>query len=186
MVCGDVNNPVGFSNHLVSDSWDDFISKLSWDYEVNDNTNIYLLYSEGFKSGTFQPDALNPAQADMVVLPETSTNYEFGVKGSGDRYQYSIAAFLMELDDVQTVNLVTAGASFLGLLSNIGTVETTGIEFEGTYLVNDNFLISGNFALIDAEMKNTPDPVDATIDISGHRPPGAPEWTSPRGRNSNP
>lgn len=175
--CGDEANPVGFSNLLLTENWDDYISKLSWDYEVNDNTNVYALYSEGFKSGTFQPDALNPQQAQLVVQPETSTNFEFGIKGASDRYRYGVTAYYMEIDDVQTVNLVPAGAAFVGLLSNIGKVESTGLEVEGAFLVTDNFLISGNFALIDAEMVNTPDPVDASIDISGERPPGAPEWT---------
>jgi iron complex outermembrane receptor protein len=176
--CGDADNIlVGFSDYLVSDDWDDYISKLSWDYSINDNLNFYALYSEGFKSGTFQPDALNPAQADLIVEPETSTNFEIGLKGGGDRYRYSITAFTMEIDDVQTVNLVTAGASFLGLMSNIGKVESTGLEVDGVFLLSDNFMLSGNFAIIDAEMKDTPDPADDTIDISGHRPPGAPEWT---------
>ena len=176
-ICASEADPVGFSDHLVSKSWDDYISKLSYTFNVSDTMNVYALYSEGFKSGTFQPDALNPAQADIPVNPETSTNFEVGLKGAGERFQYSVTAFYMELDDVQTVNLVPAGAAFVGLLSNIGQVETTGLEVDGTFLVTDNFLINGSFAIIDAEMKNTPDPVDDTIDISGHRPPGAPEWT---------
>ena len=69
-----------------------FISKLSWDFSINDNLNLYALYSEGFKSGTFQPDALNPAQADLIVEPETSTNFEIGLKGASARYRYSITA----------------------------------------------------------------------------------------------
>ena len=176
--CGDADNIlVGFSNYPVSDDWDDFISKLSWDFSINDNLNLYALYSEGFKSGTFQPDALNPAQADLIVEPETSTNFEVGLKGASDRYRYSITAFYMEVDDVQTVNLIRAGGSFLGLQSNIGKVESTGLELDGAFLIGDNFLLSGAVGIIDAEMKDTPDPADDTIDISGHRPPGAPEWT---------
>jgi iron complex outermembrane receptor protein len=176
--CGDADNIlVGFSDYKVSDEWSDYISKLSWSFSINDNLNIYALYSEGFKSGTFQPDALNPEQADLIVEPETSTNFEIGLKGSGDRYRYAITVYKMEVEDVQTVNLVTAGASFLGLMSNIGRVESTGLELEGVFLLSDNFLLSGNVGIIDAEMKDTPDPVDDTIDISGHRPPGAPEWT---------
>jgi iron complex outermembrane receptor protein len=176
-VCGSESNPAGFSDHPVSSSWDDYISKLSFDFEINDSMNVYALYSEGFKSGTFQPDALNPTQADMIVNPEDSTNFEIGLKGAAERFRYSVTAYYMEVDDVQTINLVPAGAAFLGLISNIGSVESTGLEVDGTFLVTDNFLISGNFALIDAEMKNTPDPVDSSIDISGMRPPGAPEWT---------
>ncbi len=176
--CGDPNNIlIGFSDYPVSDEWDDYISKLSWDFSINDNLNVYALYSEGFKSGTFQPDALNPAQADLIVEPETSTNFEIGLKGAGDRFRYSITAFNLEIDNVQTVNLIRAGGSFLGLMSNIGKVQSTGLEVDGVFLLSDNFKLSGNFGIIDAEMKDTPDPADDTIDISGHRPPGAPEWT---------
>jgi iron complex outermembrane receptor protein len=176
--CGDADNIlVGFSDYPVSDSWDDFISKLSWEYVINDNLNFFALYAEGFKSGMFQPDALNPEQADLIVEPEESTNFEFGWKGASDRYRYAITAYYMEIDNVQTVNLVRAGASFLGLQSNIGSVESLGLELEGTFLITDNFLLSGSVASIDAKMRNTPDPVDDSIDISGHRPPGAPEWT---------
>jgi iron complex outermembrane receptor protein len=176
--CGTADNIlIGFSDYPVSDEWDDYISKLSWSFSINDNFNVYALYSEGFKSGTFQPDALNPAQADLIVEPETSTNFEIGLKGSGDRYRYSITAYNMQIDDVQTVNLIRAGGSFLGLMSNIGQVDSTGLELDGAFMVTDNFMLTGNVGLIDAEMKDTPDPADDTIDISGHRPPGAPEWT---------
>ena len=182
--CGSEDDPLGFEDHPVSDSWDDFISKLSLTYAINDNTNIYGLYSEGFKSGTFQPDARNKASADIVVEPETSKNFEVGLKGSGERYRYAVTAFMMEVDGVQTINLVPVGAGFTGLISNVGRVESTGLELEGTFLVSDDFLFSGTLALIDAEMKDTLDP-SGTIDpatgeiydLQGHRPAGAPEWT---------
>ena len=182
-VCGSEANPAFFTNN-VSDSWDDFISKLSWDYAINDNLNVYALYSEGFKSGTFQPDALNSAQASVVVQPETSTNFEIGLKGGSDRYQFSVTTFFLEVDDVQTINLVPAGGAFVGLISNVGSVETLGLEADGTWLVSDNFLLRGNFAILDAEMKDTLDPTGAidpntgdVFDLSGERPAGAPEWT---------
>jgi len=175
-VCGSESNPAFFTN-TVSDSWDDYISKLSIDYEVHDNLNFYALYSEGFKSGTFQPDALNSAQALVVVEPETSTNWEFGFKGAGERFQYAITGFYLEVDDVQTINLVPAGGAFVGLISNVGSVETLGLELEGTFLVTDNFLFSANGASLNAEMRDTNDPSDPTLDISGQRPAGAPKWT---------
>ena len=111
------------------------------------------------------------------IEPETSTNFEIGLKGSGARYRYSVTVFNMQIDDVQTVNLIRAGGSFLGLMSNIGQVDSTGLELDGAFMVTDNFMLTGNVGIIDAEMKDTPDPADDTIDISGHRPPGAPEWT---------
>ena len=139
--------------------------------------NAYALYSEGFKSGACQPDARNMASAAVVVQPETSQNFELGLKGASERMRYSVIAFYLEAKDIQTINLVPVGAGFTGLISNVGAVETLGLEVDSTFLLGDNFLLSGNFALLDSELKYTPDPSDLMVDISGHRPPGAPEWT---------
>jgi len=113
--CGTADNPLRLDDFAQSRSWDDYISKLSVDYTLNDSTTIYGLYSEGFKSGTFQPDALNQDQARVEVNPETSTNFELGIKGEGERYRYSLTLFNLTVDDVQTINLVPAGAAFVGL-----------------------------------------------------------------------
>ncbi len=182
--CGSAANPLGFENHPVSDSWDDYISKLSVTFEINDTMNLYALYSEGFKSGTFQPDARNKASADIVVEPETSTNFEIGLKGAAERFRYAVTVYSLEVEDVQTINLVPVESGFTGLISNVGKVESTGLELEGTFLITDDFLLSGTVGLIDAEMKDTPDPTGAidpdtglVYDLSGHRPAGAPEYT---------
>jgi iron complex outermembrane receptor protein len=182
--CGSESSPLGFSDYPVSDSWDDYISKLSYSYEISDSMNVYALYSEGFKSGTFQPDARNRASADVVVEPETSQNFEVGLKGASERFRYAATAFYLEVEDVQTINLVPVGGGFTGLISNVGSVESLGLELEGTFLITDDFLISGTAAFIDAEMKDTLDPSGAIdpstgeiVDLEGHRPPGAPEYT---------
>lgn len=179
-----------------SESWNEYISKLSIDYALTDTMNGYVLYSEGFKSGAFQPDALNVEQASLVTQPEESTNYEIGLKGESGAYRYAITLFNIELEDVQTVNIVPVGdqGAFAGITSNIGEITTKGIEFDGAYAVTDNLTISGGFALMDSELGgNTPDPTgildpDTIVDIGGQlfgetlildgqRPGGAPEWT---------
>jgi iron complex outermembrane receptor protein len=182
--CGSESSPLGFTDYPVSDSWNDYISKLSLSYAISDSLNIYGLYSEGFKSGTFQPDARNKASADIVVQPETSRNFEIGLKGASERFRYAVTGFFLDVEDVQTINLVPVGGGFTGLISNVGSVESLGLEVEGTFLISDNFLLSGTAAFIDAEMKDTLDPsglIDPDtgniVDISGHRPPGAPEYT---------
>ncbi len=167
-------------------SWDDYISKLSLDYELTDTINTYFLYSEGFKSGAFQPDALNIEQARVITQPEESTNFEIGLKGQSNRYRYAVSLFDIELDDVQTVNQVDLGnGAFAGLISNIGNISTTGIEFEGAMAITPNLTLSGGFAYMDSEIGgNTPDP-EGLIDpntgtpfiLDGERPGGAPDWT---------
>ena len=176
-----------FNDFPISDSWDSYISKLSVDYELTDTINAYALYSEGFKSGAFQPDALNALQAAVVTEPEESTNLEIGFKGESSNYRYAITVFDITLDDVQTVNQVAIGTDglFAGLISNVGEITTTGIEFDGAIAVTDRLTISTGFALQDSEIGgNTPDPsglidpaTGQVISYDGLRPGGAPEWT---------
>lgn len=176
-VCGSRANPLGFSGEQVNDSWDEYISKLSFSYEINDSLNAYALYSEGFKSGTFQPDARSRTTVNIVVEPESSKNFEIGLKASTGRARYSVTLFQLDVDDVQTINLVPVGAGFTGLISNVGSISTSGIEADGTFIVNDNLLFGGNFAILDSELQDTLDPSGTGADLSGQRPPAAPDWT---------
>ena len=176
-----------FEDFPIQDSWSEYINKVSVDYALSDNVNAYVLYSEGFKSGAFQPDALNGDQAEVVVEPEDSTNIEIGLKGEADSYRFALTLFHVQLDDVQTVNQVAIGddGSFAGLISNVGRVTTTGIEFDTAVALTDSLTVSGGFALQESEIGgNTPDPgglidpaTGQVVSYDGLRPGGAPDWT---------
>lgn len=156
-ICGSKENPmgIGIPNQLnVSEGWDNFSPKVSVSWAVNDNNNLYFLYSEGFKSGGFQHDARN-AQSfyEAIVDPETVENYEVGWKGAYDSFRFAFTAFQMEQVDAQNSVLVPLpGGSYATDISNYGGIEMQGIEFEGTWLVSSNFLIGGNFAFYDGEL----------------------------------
>ena len=106
---------------------------------ISDTLNAYALFSEGFKSGAFQPDALNADQASVITEPEESTNFEIGLKGEGSYFRYAITLFDITLDDVQTVNQVAIGTdgAFAGLISNVGEVSTSGLEFDGAIALSE-------------------------------------------------
>ena len=213
-VCGAIAGPpnpaddicplLTFDDFPISDSWSASIYKLSLNHELSDTTNVYALYSEGFKSGAFQPDALNAEQASVVTEPEESINYEIGFKGESSSYRYALTFFDVTLDDVQTVNQVAIGDQglFAGLISNVGRISTTGVEFDGAFALSESLTLSLGFAVQDTEIGGgTPDPsglLDAnTVDLDsgfvgaangedliaeavsfdGLRPGGAPEWT---------
>ena len=196
-VCGAIPGPPNpaddvcplllFNDFPISDSWDSYISKLSVNYVISDTLNAYALFSEGFKSGAFQPDALNADQASVITEPEESTNFEIGLKGEGSYFRYAITLFDITLDDVQTVNQVAIGTdgAFAGLISNVGEVSTSGLEFDGAIALSERLTVSGGFALQDAEIGgNTPDPsglinpaTGQVVSFDGLRPGGAPDWT---------
>jgi iron complex outermembrane receptor protein len=155
--CGSEANPMGIgiaAPESLSSGWDDFSPKVSVSFSINDNMNVYALYSEGFKSGGFQHDARNlQSLHESIVLPENVENYEIGLKGSYDRVRFAITAFDMEQKDAQNSLLVPLpGGSYVTDVSNYGGIEMTGFEFEGTWLATDNLLIGGNAAFYDGEL----------------------------------
>lgn len=185
IVCGSQADPVGFDFVAVSDNWSDFTGRVSLQYRLNDDHMFYALWSQGFKSGGFQPDARTPEAAAVPFNPERSNNYEIGWKGKiNNRARIALTGFFLRNKGTQTVSLIPVGDGFTALISNVGAVETFGIEGEGTWLVSRNFRVGGTFALMDPELKNTILTVGIDIDgneifddLSGQRPEVAPRWT---------
>lgn len=154
--CGTEDNPVGF-DATVSDSWSDFSTKFSLSYALNDNNNIYALYSEGFKGGGFQQDARSENQLvepGFIVDRELATNVELGWKGSYDNLVFAITAFRQEQDDVQTGQLAAIGSSQVRLLFNANGIVNKGIEIEGTWAATDNLTLGGYVAKYNPEYKS--------------------------------
>lgn len=155
--CGSEGFPMGIGIDaplLISKSWDDFSMKASISYALTDNTNIYALYSEAFKSGGFHHDARDAGQFyESVLDPENVENFEIGLKGSTDRFRYAVTAFMMEQIDAQNSALVPLpGGSYITALANFGGIEQSGIEFEATWAATDNLLIGGNTAFYNGEL----------------------------------
>jgi len=150
--CGTPANPVGFDGE-VSESWSDFSPKVSLSYALNDVSNIYALYSEGFKAGGFQQDSRTLSNLGFVVDAEGATNLELGWKGSTDNLVWAVTLFDQEQTNVQTGNLVAIGSSQANLLVNTEGVENTGLEIEATWAATDNLTIGGSIAIYDPKFK---------------------------------
>ena len=149
-ICGSPTNTMGYTATGDQDK-DNFSGKVTLNYALNDNNNIYALYSEGFKAGGFQQDARHIAAFNIFIDPETVTNYEIGWKGSYDRAIFAVTAFQMEQRDTQVGNNIPVGSGNANLLVNAGGIDNTGLEFEGTFAITDNFTVGGSAALYDAE-----------------------------------
>ena len=152
--CGTAAAPMGFNQFLTRD-FDDFSSKVSLGYAVNDNNNIYFLYSEGFKAGGFQHDARSRTQLlSGLVDSETSSNIEVGWKGSYDNFLFAATLFQIEQENAQLNNLINVGTGFTTHVINADGVENTGFEFEATWAVTENLTIGGSLANYDPELVN--------------------------------
>jgi len=187
-ICGTAANPMGF-NAVANQSWDDFSGKVSLQYTVDDNSNVYFTYSEGYKAGGFQHDARNIDAFNLFIDPETMTNIEFGWKGSYERVLFAITVFRMEQKNSQVGNQVAVGAGNANMVFNAASIETAGLELEGTFAITDNFQVGGNVGFYNAKFGEGAttgavfDPDTGAIvpsgnDLTGQRPDHSPDLTS--------
>lgn len=182
--CGSAAAPVGFQTPVTTDdSWQNVSGKLSFSYELSDDKMAYLLLSQGYKTGGFQPEPVNPTAALISFDEETVDNFELGFKGDfGDSVRLNVSAFYTEYDDLQLFLFkTTPSGEFFQAAENAASVEIKGIEADFIWAATENLRFSGGLSLIDSEL------VDALIDtdsdgvaedFSGTRPDNTAKWTN--------
>jgi iron complex outermembrane receptor protein len=168
-----------------SDSWNEVTPRAVVRYELTDRSNIYASYSQGFKSGTYNP-SVNPSPsglANQPVDPEYVDAYELGFKTSQPGYRFSAAAFFSEYSDIQ-VNIQLA-PSILAY-QNAGSAEIYGVELEYATSLTDNFDMSAGLAwthgeyteFANAPISNGTNSPVVFGDVSGNTTTRTPELTA--------
>jgi len=127
--------------------------KLIWD--TSDDTMLYLSWSEGFKSGSFDFRANNKGlAADMASSfefdDEEASNIELGGKFvfAGGRFELNAAAFFTEFDNLQ-ISIFDGGLGFN--VGNAASAEVMGLEFDMRWAATDYLTITGGVAFTDFE-----------------------------------
>ncbi|MDO9173324.1 MAG: TonB-dependent receptor, partial [Actinomycetota bacterium] len=136
--------------------------KVSLGYQLNDDILIYGLATRGFKSGGYN------IRAQATAVPrsaepfddEVVDSFEAGAKMSflDQRLFLNVSAFHNKYEDIQ-LSVFTSYDSdgngsldaFFGDFTNAGSGTVNGVEVEYQWLPNRNWLISGNFAYLDAK-----------------------------------
>lgn len=167
-------------------NWSDWTPRAVLRYEVTPNSSLYASYSQGFKSGVFNPSA-NPAPPTLTnapVEPEEVTAYEVGYHFGHGGTTFSAAAFFNEYSNIQ-VNIQLS--PLLGLAyQNAGSAEIYGLELEGGFDLTDELRLTGSAAFTHGEyteFANAPIS-DGTLnpvtygDVSGNDTTRTPEVTA--------
>ncbi len=155
----------------------DFTPRISVSYAPNDEHNLYLAYSEGFKGGGFDPrGAYNIPEVREGFAPESVESIELGAKsvwGSGN-ITTNVALFTMDYTDVQipgSVLLDTDGDGevdgFAGRVTNAGGAEVSGLEIEAMARFTDQFTATLGLGFIDADYTEW---LEATTDSESGAP----------------
>lgn len=147
-----------FAVRTKSDAdFDDSIFKLNTAYDLNDNTMMYVTWSEGFRHGGangFPTSGTGTVTSVPVEYDaDEATNYEIGLKGTllDDRIRYSAAIYRIDWDKPQL-------DVFLGLLAvpsvvNGDKARSEGVELEIAAQFTENFIGTFGWSYTDAELQ---------------------------------
>lgn len=147
----------------------------------DDRSMIYGLVSQGFEPGDFNLTNFTGAGSLFGYGPETATNFEIGYKGrlAEDRAVLTLAAFLIDYEDRQFELQIDnpTGEGIVEGIINAGDSRHWGIEAELQWRMHENWTLSGGLGYLNAEWDSgTISPIN-NADLSGGRPPYAPEWS---------
>ncbi|MGH8193448.1 MAG: TonB-dependent receptor [Woeseiaceae bacterium] len=156
----------------ASRDWDELSWELAATWDLDERMSIYGTIQNGYQSGQFPPRPFclfgfldftqpgNVSQPNCFVANDniTAVNYEGGIKGQPlDNVQMSLAVFFTDYSDLPYQVSTTTGAGF-DTRNIIVDQESTGAEFEGTWLVNDSFTLQTSIGYINVDVDD-PDAV---------------------------
>ncbi|MAY03680.1 MAG: hypothetical protein CMQ38_11975 [Gammaproteobacteria bacterium] len=126
--------------------------RLSLQYDVAEDSMVYVSYSEGFSEGGINTLA-PPGTAFSTYDPETLENYEIGLRSDllNNRLRLNATAFFTEWQDIQVAQELNVGGTSVILTTNVGEAEASGVEIEGLYFVSDNFTVDYAYGYLKTE-----------------------------------
>lgn len=160
----------------------DVSPKLSLQYYLSENVNVFLTYASGYKSGGFNASSFGGE--DLSFEPEQAATIESGFKGQfyDSTLRLNAGVYQTEFENLQV--LAFNGAFFD--VTNAATAISRGLEMDFVWLTPfEPLTISGSLGLLDAKYDsypNAPAPVTQGLntnqDLSGDRIAFAPEQSA--------
>ena len=155
----DVTNFLNTETFVAEGTTDEVTTRVTGEYDLADNTMVYLTLASGFKPGgsnlTFGFDNDN---APPMVFPtfeaETVDSTEIGIKTDlfNGKARANIAAFSYDYENLQFQ--ATDPDPYRGGVANIPDSEMSGVEIEFTALASDSFTFDMNLAFLNSEVSS--------------------------------
>lgn len=167
-------NAPGFFAFRNSESFDDVQTKAAVGFQITENARVYALVSEGYKPGGFNRAVASPADI-APYLPETSVNYEVGVRKTmlNQALYLAAAAYYIPSEDKQ----IFVGPVGAQVIRNVGEATSKGVELEANLQASSNLTITGATSIDRSEFDSYVDRI-TSANHSGNRVPYAPEVTA--------
>ena len=116
-------------------------------WEFAPRTDVYVSYTQGFKSGTFNGGGSSLVTLTTPVQPERVSAYEVGFKTASGPFHLETAAYYYDYKDLQVNALSTdANQNILLTLTNAATAKIWGLEASGAWAVTSDFNVRAGAA----------------------------------------
>jgi len=136
------------------ESWSRFTPRVGVEYQMGRDTMFFASYSQGFKSGTFNPRAQTN---EPGVEPEVVDSFEVGVKSDlTDALRMNITLFSYDHKDRQYIGVegdLSDPTALDQRLRNAAETAAKGAELEMTWVATDNLQFDVAYGYIDFEIK---------------------------------
>lgn len=185
------------SFYAGSDGDDYGTYKLGIQQHVGDDVVLFATYATGHKGETYDLSTGFNINRTTPVRPETSRDWELGVRSQffNRRVTLNVTLFDTRYKNFQAQGIENLADGTVNYrLTNVGRLRTRGVEVESSARVSRDLSLGGSVAYLDAVITEFPDAqcytnqtaaqgcvpaaggVPAHQDLSGARPPQAPEW----------
>ncbi|WP_353255770.1 TonB-dependent receptor [Hyphomonas sp.] len=140
-----------------------FLPQIGFNYKVSDQTDVFGSYAQNaaafVSAATAGPfSSRNQTVVNEVISSvdaESSQTYEAGIRYTDSLVQLGAAAYMVEFDD--RLLAVSQGPGIVGnapVISNVGGVETKGIELVGSVFLSDDLTLFGSFTFNDSRYQD--------------------------------
>ncbi|QLC22465.1 TonB-dependent receptor [Parasphingopyxis sp. CP4] len=167
-------------------SFDQIQPRLSLNYGLTDDINVYATWGIGFKSGGFNNQGsaaivdqnFNQFLGTNILIQdqfnrERSSAFELGIRGSSGPWTFDLAGYYTEIDDMQFFEFFVGPFGLLRVVSNIDEVEVMGLEFNTNVEIVPGWDVFGSFNWTDSEIQAN----SSRPNTIGNESPYTPDYT---------
>ncbi|ATQ42902.1 TonB-dependent receptor [Caulobacter mirabilis] len=158
---------------------------LTLQYDLAPRVMVYAAWGKGSKAGGFVSNTRTVKWDQFRYGPESSTNYEIGVKSTllDGRLILNATLYQTEFKDLQVANYDPVASVFI--TKNAAAATSRGVEASANWLVTRDLRFSGSVAYLDGKyddfpgascLATTPKPC-VSENLGGTVMPGASKWT---------
>lgn len=146
--------PVVPNNAFFENDDDGTLFKLNASFNLNEDHTVYATVSEGYRRGGTNAVPTTGTFAESAAFQtydsDSVTNYELGFKGVASNFNYSVALYRVDWDDIQVNSATPVWGYFVAI--NGDNAVSQGLEAELHGRIGEQFDYSFGYAFTDAKL----------------------------------